>query len=107
MTTISVESSFSLLPSSLGSSAKPPATQIQGKAPKLDAVRDIKRDPGTCTFQWSKRKRKAGDLFGGGSWNDGIDDNGAADRDRRKRLVTFVTGRMNVRLLNQKRGGMR
>jgi len=107
MTTISVESSFSLLPSSLGSSAKPPATQIQGKAPKLDAVRDIKRDPGTCTFQWSKRKRKAGDLFGGGSWNDGIDDNGAADRDRRKRLVTSVTGRMNVRLLNQKRGGMR
>jgi hypothetical protein len=107
MTTISVESSFSLLPSSLGSSAKPPATQIQGNAPKLDAVRDIKRNPGTAEYKWSRRKRKAGDLCGGGRWNDGIDDGGAADRDRRKRLGTFVKGRMNVRLLNQKRGGMR
>jgi hypothetical protein len=43
MTTISVESSFAMLPSLFGSSTKPPAKEIMGNAPKLDAVRDIKR----------------------------------------------------------------
>ena len=71
MTTISVESSFSLLPSSAGSSAKPPATEIQGNAPKLDMVRDIKRRATDEEYQESKRKRKLSDLHGGGSWNDG------------------------------------
>ena len=83
MTTISVESSFAMLPSSFGSSAKPPATEIQGNAWKLDSVRDIKRAPGQATFIWSRRKRKMDDLDGGGTWNDGVNDGGAWNKDRR------------------------
>jgi len=106
MTTISVESSFSLLPSSAGSSAKPPATEIQGNAPKLDMVRDIKRRATDEEYQESKRKRKLSDLHGGGSWNDGNWKNRVFNVDRKRAIKRYTKGRMDVRLLNQKRGGM-
>ena len=54
------ESSFSQIPQVRGTSTKPPVSEIQGKAPKLDRISDIKRTQSEygLTFRHSKRKKR-------------------------------------------------
>ena len=67
---------------------KPSASELQGKAHKFDTVAAIKRrnDHGVF-FRWSKRKKRFIDESTGGEWNDGKDDGGRYDKDRRARAT--------------------
>jgi hypothetical protein len=100
------ESSFSQIPQVRGTSTKPPVSEIQGKAPKLDRISDIKRTQSEygLTFRHSKRKKREHCESWGGAWNDGVDDGGAYDKDRRARARRYTTNRASVRMFNKRRG---
>ena len=105
LSTIHLESSFSQIPQSSGSSLKPSASELQGKAHKLDAVAAIKRrQDHRIVFRWSKRKQRFIDESSGGSWNDGEDDGGKYYKDRRARARRYTINRASVRLFNKRRG---
>lgn len=84
---------------------KPSASELQGKAHKFDTVAAIKRrnDHGVF-FRWSKRKKRFIDESTGGEWNDGKDDGGRYDKDRRARARRYTINRASVRLFNKRRG---
>jgi SAP domain len=106
LTTRTVESHFSQLYSNTGSGVKPTQWEIMGVASKLDALIRLMRDAEKgFTIKESKRKRKF--LEGPDSgWNDGVDDGGAYDEDRRKRAKAYTTGRSSIRDHNSRAGGV-
>ena len=55
-------------------------------------------------FRHSKRKKREHCESWGGAWNDGVDDGGAYDKDRRARARRYTTKCASVQMFNKRRG---